>query len=117
MPHRPTSDDHRREQPRCDAHRKCCAPVAGEVMHRAKNDRGWGVGDPTGGAPPDKFPTLFDRNALPGDLAVFLAFTDPARRGNAVIGVVAAIGAVFPADSSRQLFPSVTYHPSSAHPP
>src|SRR5229473_143572 len=68
--------------------------------------------------------------ALPGDLAVFLTFTDPARRGNedhagaftehsahliaadaarvrgrvnpddkllAVIGVLAAIGAVFPA--------------------
>jgi len=38
-PHRPTSDDHRREQPRRDAHRNYRAQVAGEVMHPAKNDR------------------------------------------------------------------------------
>jgi hypothetical protein len=30
---------HRREQLRRDAHRKYRAQVAGEVMHRAKNDR------------------------------------------------------------------------------
>jgi len=33
-------------------------------------------------ASPDKFPALFRRDALPGDLAVFLAFTDAPRRRN-----------------------------------
>ena len=32
------SDDHCLEHPRCDAHRKYRAQIAGEVMHLAKND-------------------------------------------------------------------------------
>ena len=37
--HRSRSDDHPRERPRCDAHRKYRAQVASEIMHLAKNDR------------------------------------------------------------------------------
>src|SRR6516225_6187006 len=39
LPHRSRSDDHRREQPRSDAHRNYRAQVASEVMHLAKNER------------------------------------------------------------------------------
>src|SRR6516225_2161915 len=86
---------------------------------------------------------LLRRNALPGDLPVFLAFVGPARRRNedhalaleahpthliaadpgrirrrvnprdkplAIIGVITAIGAVFPADAGRQLLSSVAYN-------
>src|ERR1700730_13526280 len=84
---------------------------------------------------------LLRRDALPGDLPVFLAFAGQARRRNedhalaleahpahliaadpgrirrrvnprdkplAIIGVVTAIGAIFPADAGRQILPSHT---------
>jgi hypothetical protein len=34
----PNRSCHRREQPRCDAHRKYRAQIAGEVLHLAKDD-------------------------------------------------------------------------------
>ena len=37
--HRSRSDDHPRERPRCESHRKYRAQVASEDMHLAKNDR------------------------------------------------------------------------------
>ena len=66
-------------------------------LHRVRSGR---VGSSATGselaeaAPPDTFSALFHRDPLPGDLAVFLAFTDPARRGKEDHAGAGADGAV-----------------------